>query len=437
MKDDGVTDVLGSILLVGITVGMMVGLSLLVLNFPAPHPQPASDLALAIGPGSGGWGDGDEVLQVRHLGGPSVGSIRLFVELDGSSSQFEPADQGFADGTFTIGETWIQTLTIPDGSTIKALLVDLDRGALVSRADLVASDGGVTVPPLPTSSTDNMPLVTMFTGSSADLGNLQADDGAVATLTESSGSGSPITARLAPTTVPTAVSVGTASNVLLSDDQDARMNSATDLLGAAGFVMPNHQSIQSLRIGIEAAKNAGSSDTARVWYSVNDVPGATDMTRTFNTGADQTFTVDVTSDRTWTKALIESMQVRVQRLSSAQELRVDQLFVEVTYVPPATQALQARVDFTNVQPIAGTYTVQLEYRVTVDTYRVEVYDWNTASFTARGATLTATTDTMWTYTLTGAEVDVANKAVRIRFVDLAPATGPGTLSLDYARVVST
>jgi hypothetical protein len=82
--------------------------------------------------------------------------------------------------------------------------------------------------------------------------------------------------------------------------------------------------------------------------------------------------------------------------------------------------------------------LELDYRATGETFRVEV--WNptlpTPAFVPRGTTLTATTSTAWSYTLTAAEFN--GGVPRIRFVDLnAGNTVAGSLALDYVRLVTT
>src|ERR1043165_3341561 len=80
--DDGVADVLGAVLLVGMTVGMTVVLSLLLVTFKGPQATPHSSLAITVVPGANGWGTGDEQVRIRHLGGdPIKGPVHVVLQV--------------------------------------------------------------------------------------------------------------------------------------------------------------------------------------------------------------------------------------------------------------------------------------------------------------------------------------------------------------------
>lgn len=148
MNEDAVSDVLGTILMVGITVTMMAGLSLLVLNIDGPPDNVHADLAISAGPGAGGWGTGDETILVRHLGGEAVpGDLTVVVLIGAARTDLVPTDQGWLDGKLRIGESWAGTLTVNEGDRLEVGL--LDRRGFITTADLVA---GGSVPSGPANS---------------------------------------------------------------------------------------------------------------------------------------------------------------------------------------------------------------------------------------------------------------------------------------------
>ena len=147
MNDDAVADVVGTILLVGITVAMMAGLSLLVLNIAPPDDQVIADLAIDIGSGPGGWGDGDETLLVRHLGGERVDGVEVILFIDGVRTDITPTDQGFTDGELRIGEQWIGTVSIDEGARVEVALLHKEGNAIVASTSHIA--GGSTGPIVP------------------------------------------------------------------------------------------------------------------------------------------------------------------------------------------------------------------------------------------------------------------------------------------------
>ncbi len=114
-KEDAVADIMGSVLLVGITVAMTVGLSLMVANIPGPPDEMYAELKISAQPGpDGNWGTGDEVLQIRHLYGESLSEshAKVVYSVNGASTTIEKDALGFSDDSFDIGERWQHTLVL-------------------------------------------------------------------------------------------------------------------------------------------------------------------------------------------------------------------------------------------------------------------------------------------------------------------------------------
>lgn len=143
MREDraAVSDVLGSVILVGITVISAVGFGILLLSFDGPQDQLHADLELRTDPGIGGWATGDESVQVVHLGGEDVPAdgvtVRLTVGVTdycfGRAVGCSALSSTWADGALSIGETW-------DAPTTPPLTLASDTGVNV----LVAYTGALS-----------------------------------------------------------------------------------------------------------------------------------------------------------------------------------------------------------------------------------------------------------------------------------------------------
>lgn len=152
LRDDerAVSDVLGSILLVGITVASAVGFGLLLLSFDGPPDVQHTRLSVILVPGAGGWNSGDEALRVTHLGGEplrrSVTTIQYTppsgvpVQVTGTG-----LGGGFGDGELRIGETWTQTVTAAanDAFAVQVVVRDATSQLLADFVAVAGAAGGV------------------------------------------------------------------------------------------------------------------------------------------------------------------------------------------------------------------------------------------------------------------------------------------------------
>ncbi|MES2155634.1 MAG: type IV pilin N-terminal domain-containing protein [bacterium] len=170
---DGVSDVVGSILLVAITVIMAGLLALLIFAFKGPAPTLQSDLAVSVDPGAGGWGTGDEAVRIQHRGGDALDAAAATVGITIGSTvySFQGTSQlgsAWGDGKLTIGETWQHTFTIDSGASLSVNVVTSSAGTtrLLSGNTLVASAISTTQPCL----TDTVaPTVAQWLQSPATL----------------------------------------------------------------------------------------------------------------------------------------------------------------------------------------------------------------------------------------------------------------------------
>lgn len=138
--DHGVSEIIGSMLLIAITVLLVGGLAVLILSVKPPADTLHADLNVLVARGPDGvWGTGDEQLRVDHVGGEPVPreGFSIQVDIGGTISTFSGAGLtgAFDDGELTIGETWATTLTIPIATAVKVQMV-LESGG---RSNLIHS----------------------------------------------------------------------------------------------------------------------------------------------------------------------------------------------------------------------------------------------------------------------------------------------------------
>lgn len=142
MRHDGagVSDVVGNILLVGITVAVAAGLAFLLFSFDGPDSVPQANLDVSVQPGTGSWGTGDETIVVRHGGGDPLDVAELSVRYsinNGATTTLTGSGLGISDGKLSIGDVWRSApLTLQAADSVHINVVST---AAVSSA-LVATD---------------------------------------------------------------------------------------------------------------------------------------------------------------------------------------------------------------------------------------------------------------------------------------------------------
>ena len=146
MDGHAVTDVVGAVLMVGMTVGMTVVLSLLLVTYKGPSPSPHSAVAVTVLPGANGWGSGDETVRIRHLGGdPLTRSTHVIVRIGSTTTDLTGAALGapFTDGRFTTGETWSRAWTIQATDLVHVDVVGAggQGGTLLATTSIVPGTG--------------------------------------------------------------------------------------------------------------------------------------------------------------------------------------------------------------------------------------------------------------------------------------------------------
>jgi FlaG/FlaF family flagellin (archaellin) len=156
--NSGASEVLGTVLLIGITVALMGSLTLLVLNVRPPTDILHADLSMSANRGlDGAWGTSDELITIQHLGGEAIkaNQLTITIDKDGTIIALGGASlaQGFADGEFTIGEVWHLETLINENSEINMQLVvtggsssQLVAAQVISVADACSIDTSAPYP---------------------------------------------------------------------------------------------------------------------------------------------------------------------------------------------------------------------------------------------------------------------------------------------------
>jgi len=135
--DEAVSELIATVLLVVVTVVILAGLAEFFLKRPAPEDQVHAELFLSLDPGTAGWGSGDEAFVLEHHGGEKLdaAATQIRVLLRGQPTTYSGGSLGsaFTDGSFTIGETWRVTRSIPAASPVEVQVIV--KGALMFQDD--------------------------------------------------------------------------------------------------------------------------------------------------------------------------------------------------------------------------------------------------------------------------------------------------------------
>lgn len=290
---------------------------------------------------------------------------------------------------------------------------------------------------------------TITTGSIDDLGRAQAgsaNDGIEADVAEGAAAGSPLT--VGPTKynglASTIANSGAAnpSNVATDNGAVAVLDTTGEWVEISGFDLPaDANAVTSVTLGYNGQRSGGGAPnpTARLDYKIG--AGSYVLGTSFPEDSGSEMDRTQSTSGITTVASVESMAVRVFAVAvTTRTIQVDHIFLTVTYTtaPSTIYKMDVRLDWTGV-PSASSQTLELRYRVSSDTFNVEVWRFsgaNAGTYRPCGGTLSSTSLTTFSCSLVVAD-EVSSGAVRIRLSDLAPTgTTQGHAFLDHARVAS-
>lgn len=438
-----VSSVVGTVLMLGITIAVFTGFSLFVFeSFSADESQRLrTDLAVLQ--------DGGRYL-LQHRGGDALDLAegRLLATVDGS-----PVDLPLtalagqtADGEhWRIGETLCISGPVPpcqyDRKDVSDLRLTYGNAVVLSDSGFGATAGASLT--YVTQSATTVGTVTDFAAARSTVDDADADLAEGGTSNPAGAASSTVSG-----TTQTSNSVTTPDDVFsgaLSGDSGnlrAYLDGTGDWIEVTGFTAPSAAaSITGITIGFEGLvqSTSGQLPILQLSYRVGATPGATTLSQTPTATTDLQYTQDVTADQPmgWAASDVNALTVRLEVTNSPvnRYAGVDHVYVTLQYTtaPTTTYRMDITMDVGSIPEGTGQ-VLQLRYHALDDAFRVQV--WDGSSYVTRGVTLNAATSTSWSYTLGASEV--LSGTVRLRFVDVAPAgTSQGHLFLDYVRVVTS
>jgi FlaG/FlaF family flagellin (archaellin) len=150
-----VSDVLGAILLVSITVASATAFGVVLLAFDGPSDVLRVSLEMRTTRGvDGAWGTGDERVELVHLGGEpmpaSSTTVRFTADLvESSFSGASGLASAFSDGELTIGEVWESpastVLDLDQEEPVDAQIVSGERRGTDLLASGTVTGGGIVL----------------------------------------------------------------------------------------------------------------------------------------------------------------------------------------------------------------------------------------------------------------------------------------------------
>ncbi len=181
--DEAVTEIIGSILMVAMTVLVSMGLvALLVLSDPGPNDPLHATLAMELDPGADGdWATGNERVRLVHQGGEPIplSTTRITLEIDGQAETFtdgtapvldHTGETAFDDDQMRIGEVWeTPDRLLPMGREVHVNLVTTQGDGAVAwsssaRIGTINCDTDVTAPVVQTWTQTPDDVTTSTTG---------------------------------------------------------------------------------------------------------------------------------------------------------------------------------------------------------------------------------------------------------------------------------
>jgi archaeal flagellin N-terminal-like domain len=133
-KDSGVSEVIGTLLLLSITFALFSVVFAWAINFRPPERAPCAELSAYLNDGGDGWGNGNERILIAHHGGELLlqDNIEVMITLDENNFSYKGKDLRFSNGFFFLGDVWQSTgERIKLNSTVYvSVIYHMESGAL-------------------------------------------------------------------------------------------------------------------------------------------------------------------------------------------------------------------------------------------------------------------------------------------------------------------
>lgn len=200
--DGAVSEVVGSILMVGLTVAVAAGLFTVVYGaIPSEEGALRATLSGSIDRGAGDWGSGDETVTVAHGGGQALPASHLAIAVGVSGNETRYVEGGAnplvhagqeafsaTDRNLTIGETWTSSdLEIGPATRVAVTVTDTSAGQVIWSGTFVSGSsacGTDTQPPTVSSWSQSPSDVTTSTTGDVTVTATVADNCGVDTTTD-------------------------------------------------------------------------------------------------------------------------------------------------------------------------------------------------------------------------------------------------------------
>lgn len=169
VSDIGISDILGTILMLSMAIALFAVVSLFVLSYPFSTPSPQVDIVSFI--------DGTDIIWEHH-GGPSLDlDTKLSLTINGTNTRLEVSDYLESDfsnnGKWDIGERVTYPAGDMSGFQVKVLVIDTDSNSVVMMGTLqegTSDGGGGGAGPTPPSLATSVDSISPYEKSSSPLG---------------------------------------------------------------------------------------------------------------------------------------------------------------------------------------------------------------------------------------------------------------------------
>jgi FlaG/FlaF family flagellin (archaellin) len=118
-----VSEIIGTLLLLMITVALFSVVFVWATRLPTPERVPYVDLTPFLDDGGDGWGNGNEKIVIEHRGGEPIfaNQTRVIIRIDDRELVAERENLNFNDDYMYMGDTWVSsTQRITNNSTVYA-----------------------------------------------------------------------------------------------------------------------------------------------------------------------------------------------------------------------------------------------------------------------------------------------------------------------------